>query len=158
MKSKTIITIVLAVIVALVIIVVLMTAHKNTSQTATQTTATSTLAIPGDNLALGEDKSATYGTYLIGYNGMPLYTYAQDYAKVSYCKGACATVWKPYVVTATSSLNAESPITGKIAWLTRDDGSTQLTYDGHPLYFYAYDATSTVKGAGLKADWKLARP
>jgi predicted lipoprotein with Yx(FWY)xxD motif len=127
--------------------------------TATSTTTTTQAAIPGDNLTLGQDANATVGKYLIGYNGMTLYTYAPDTAGISNCTGSCATTWPPYAVTSTDNLVAESPISGTIGTLTRAGGSIQVTYNGHPLYFYSGDTQSEdTNGQGIGGVWYVAQP
>ena len=67
-------------------------------QTSTSTTTASTTGDGSpiaDNLILGTDASSTLGMYLIGYNGMTLYTYAKDSFATSTCYGACARDWPP---------------------------------------------------------------
>ena len=115
--------------------------------------------VPGNSLTLGENSTAALGKFLIGYNGMTLYTFSQDSAGKSLCVGACATTWIPYVVTATSSLVAEYPVTGTIGTTTRADGSVQVTYNGQPLYFYSGDRTTDdTQGVGVSPDWSIAKP
>jgi predicted lipoprotein with Yx(FWY)xxD motif len=117
-------------------------------------------AVPGDNLTLGQDSNTQVGKFLIGYNGMTLYTYAPDTAGVSNCTGACAQNWPPYAVTSTANLVGESPLdSAKIGTLTRADGSTQITYGGRPLYFYIGDSKSgDTNGQGVGGVWYVAQP
>lgn len=134
-------------------------APEGGAASTTTTTTTTVGAIPGDNLTLGQDANASVGTYLIGYNGMTLYTYSPDTAGVSTCTGSCAVNWPPYTVTSTANLVAESPVSGTIATLTRADGSTQVTYNGHPLYFYVGDkADGDTNGQGVGGVWFAAKP
>lgn len=115
-------------------------------------------AIPGDNLTLGQDSSATLGSYLIGYDGMPVYTYGKDLDGTSHCDAAClGTQWKPYVVTS-GNLVAEAPIAGVVGTTTRTDGSVQVTYKNQPLYFFAGDSDDTPTGQGADFTWYVARP
>ena len=125
---------------------------------ATAPTATSTQQVPGNNLALGEQGSATLGMYLIAYNGMTLYTFAKDAVGTTTCYGVCATKWPPYIVSTTSSLVAEYPIAGKVGTLERAGGALQLTYRGVPLYFYSGDAASGETNGAKISKWALARP
>ncbi len=121
--------------------------------------ATSTVQIPGDNLTLGQTASAGVGTYLVAYNGMTLYTYALDATNVSNCTGGCAVAWPPYLVTSTKNLVAEYPLKGMIGTITRGDGSTQITYNGRPLYFFKGDtAPNQVNGQGIGGVWYAAKP
>jgi predicted lipoprotein with Yx(FWY)xxD motif len=133
-------------------------ATQSQSATSSASESTSTAAIPGDNLTLGEDKNAS-GAYLIGYNGMAVYTYDADTANASHCTGACAFTWSPYVVTSTSNLVAEYPVDGKISTIAHADGKLQVTYNGHPLYFYTGDLKAEdTNGDGKDHTWHLARP
>jgi predicted lipoprotein with Yx(FWY)xxD motif len=67
--------------------------------------------------------------------GFTLYWFAPDTSTASKCTGSCATFWPPVKGPAT----AGSGVTGTLGTITRPDGSTQVTYDGHPLYTYAGD-------------------
>jgi predicted lipoprotein with Yx(FWY)xxD motif len=78
--------------------------------------------------------------------GFTLYWFAPDTPATSKCTGSCATFWPPVKGPAT----AGSGVTGTLSTITRPDGTTQATYDGHPLYTYAGDtAPGVAKGNGL---------
>jgi len=78
--------------------------------------------------------------------GMTLYWFVPDTSTTSKCTGSCATYWPPVIGPVT----AGSGVTGTLGTITRPDGSTQATYDGHPLYTYAGDsAPGQAKGNGL---------
>jgi predicted lipoprotein with Yx(FWY)xxD motif len=78
--------------------------------------------------------------------GLTLYSFAPDTSTTSKCNGACAGVWPPVKGPAT----AGAGVTGKLATITRADGSTQATYNGHPLYTYTGDtAPGQANGNGL---------
>ncbi len=67
--------------------------------------------------------------------GRTLYSFAPDSPNKSVCYGSCAAYWPP----VTGAPTAGSGITGKIGTIKRTDGTTQLSYDGHPLYTYIGD-------------------
>jgi len=67
--------------------------------------------------------------------GRTLYSFAPDSPSKSACYGSCAAYWPP--VTGTPS--AGPGVTGKLGTIKRTDGTTQVTYDGHPLYTYIAD-------------------
>jgi predicted lipoprotein with Yx(FWY)xxD motif len=73
---------------------------------------------------------------LTNAKGLTLYSFAPDTSTTSKCNGSCAGVWPPVKGPAT----AGSGVTGKLATITRADGSTQATYNGHPLYTYTGDS------------------
>jgi len=81
--------------------------------------------------------TATIGgvTVLTNAKGFTLYWFAPDTPTRSKCYGVCAGYWPP--VTGTPS--AGPGVTGTLATITRSDGTTQATYDGHPLYSYVGD-------------------
>jgi predicted lipoprotein with Yx(FWY)xxD motif len=78
--------------------------------------------------------------------GYTLYWFGPDTSTTSKCTGSCATYWPPVKGPATKG----SGVTGTLGTITRSDGTTQATYDGHPLYTYAGDtAPGQAKGNGL---------
>ncbi len=78
--------------------------------------------------------------------GLTMYWFAIDTSTASKCTGSCATYWPP----VKGPLTAGSGVTGTLGTITRPDGTTQATYDGHPLYTYAADgAPGQAKGNGL---------
>ena len=67
--------------------------------------------------------------------GLTLYTFAPDALNKSVCYGDCATYWPP----VPGHMSAGPGVSGTIGTITRTDGTTQATYNGHPLYTYVGD-------------------
>jgi predicted lipoprotein with Yx(FWY)xxD motif len=91
------------------------------------------------------------GKALVGSNGRTLYLFQADKSGTSACTGACAAAWPPYTVagTAKAGSGVSQSLLGTI---TRPDGTMQLTYDGHPLYYFTADtAGGTAHGQAVKA-------
>jgi len=96
------------------------------------------------------------GKVLVGSNGRTMYLFEGDKSGISACSGACAAAWPPVTVSGTpragSGVNQALLVTIK-----RPNGTTQLAYHGHPLYYFTADtAAGTAHGQGLKAfgsDW-----
>jgi predicted lipoprotein with Yx(FWY)xxD motif len=92
-------------------------------------------------------KTAKIGgaTVLTSAKGFTLYSFAPDTSTKSNCNGACAKFWPPVKGPATAA-----GVKGTFATIKRSNGSTQATFDGHPLYTYVGDtAPGQAKGNGL---------
>jgi predicted lipoprotein with Yx(FWY)xxD motif len=103
----------------------------------------------------------TDGTYLVGPSGRPLYLWVADSHDKSVCTGACAQVWPP--VTTTSSPVAAGAVTAsQLGTIARSGATKQVTYDGHPLYYFASDTSKgSLTGQGndtFGAKWWLVAP
>jgi len=95
-----------------------------------------------------ELKSTAVGKVLVGPNGHTLYLFTADKGAKSVCYGQCATYWPPLIAgkpTAGAGLNAS-----KLGTTKRKDGKLQVTYSGHPLYYFALDKkVGAIKGQGF---------
>jgi len=96
------------------------------------------------------------GKVLVGSNGRTMYLFEGDKSGASACSGACAAAWPP--VTVSGTLKAGSGISqAELVTIKRSNGTMQLAYHGHPLYYFTGDsAVGTAHGQGLKAfgsDW-----
>jgi predicted lipoprotein with Yx(FWY)xxD motif len=118
---------------------------SSSSGSSSSPSAASSVAAASSSTAL---KSATIGgaKVLTNAKGFTVYSFAPDTATKSNCNGSCAHFWPPLKGPVT----AGAGVTGKLGTITRSDGSTQATYDGHPLYTYVSDsAPGQDKGNGL---------
>jgi predicted lipoprotein with Yx(FWY)xxD motif len=85
-------------------------------------------------------------TLLTNAKGFTLYWFVPDTSTASNCNGSCAKYWPPVLGPAT----AGSGVKGTLGTITRSNGATQATWDGHPLYTYVGDtAPGMAKGNGL---------
>ena len=91
------------------------------------------------------------GKALVGSNGRTLYLFQADKSGTSACAGACAAAWPPFTVTGTPK--AGSGVSQSLlGTITRPDGTMQLTYNGHPLYYFTADtAGGTAHGQAVRA-------
>jgi predicted lipoprotein with Yx(FWY)xxD motif len=90
--------------------------------------------------------STSKGKVLTNAAGLSLYWFAIDTPTKSNCNGGCATFWPPVKGKAA----AGTSLPHSFGTITRSDGSTQLTYDNHPLYTFKQDtAPGQVNGDGL---------
>jgi predicted lipoprotein with Yx(FWY)xxD motif len=91
--------------------------------------------------------SAKDGRYLVDGQGRSLYLFEKDEGGESYCNGACAAVW-PALETETMPQAGPGVDAAALGTMKRDDGDMQVTYHGHPLYYYAADASTPGKAKG----------
>ncbi|MEU3662517.1 hypothetical protein AB0E77_22655 [Streptomyces sp. NPDC032940] len=83
-------------------------------------------------------KDSTYGKMLVDEKGRTLYLFEKDTKDTSQCDDACAEAWPPFTVKSTPG--AGNGLKKNLLKTTkRDDGSEQVTYNGHPLYRFAED-------------------
>jgi predicted lipoprotein with Yx(FWY)xxD motif len=88
--------------------------------------------------AVVDVRASALGRTLVDGQGRTLYLFEVDQAGKSECNGGCAVAWPPYVGGGTP--RAGTGVTGSLlGTTTRGDGGTQVTYGGHPLYYYAGD-------------------
>lgn len=105
--------------------------------------------------------SGSAGTYLTDGSGKTVYLWVKDPMGKSVCSGACAGAWPP-VTTAGAPTASGSAVAADLGTITRSDGSKQVTYDGHALYYFAGDtSTGMTAGQGIDgfgAKWWLVAP
>ena len=113
-----------------VIALVLLGAALAGAGTTSSSSASSSAA--GATLKTTQVKGVTVVTNAKGFT---LYLFAPDTPTKSVCNGACASYWPPVL----GAQKAGPGVTGKLGTIKRDDGTTQATYNGHPLYLYIGD-------------------
>ncbi len=85
-------------------------------------------------------QSSRFGQILVDGQGRALYLFAADTTKDSTCYDACATAWPPMLADKGASINAMHGATASLTGTTtRKDGAVQVTYNGHPLYYFVGD-------------------
>jgi predicted lipoprotein with Yx(FWY)xxD motif len=87
--------------------------------------------------------SSDYGTILWGPGERAIYLFDKESSDRSECYGDCAAAWPP--VLTDGEPRAEGEVEqGKLGTTERDDGKIQVTYGGHPLYYYVDDPPGVV--------------
>lgn len=132
------------------------------SATATPSTAvlgaTSSAAAPGSGrFAVGTSTSTSLGAYLTGQNGMTLYVLTKDTPDTSTCTGSCATNWPPLTVSSGTMVTSPIGAMDSFGTITRGDGTTQVTYNHMPLYYFSGDSVAgDATGEGKLGVWFVA--
>jgi predicted lipoprotein with Yx(FWY)xxD motif len=115
--------------------------------------AGATTAAPSGGAAAGTVSSrevAGKGAILVDAKGNALYFTEQEAAGKIVCTADCLKIWNPLTVSGGAPM-AGTGVTGKLGTVARDDGSTQVTYDGKPLYTFTIDrGPGRVTGDGAK--------
>jgi predicted lipoprotein with Yx(FWY)xxD motif len=93
-------------------------------------------------------RSTAVGKVLVGPNGRTLYLFTADKGGKSVCYGHCATYWPPLITKGKP--RAGTGTKAKLLGVTkRKNGKLQVTYNGHPLYFFLPDKkVGDIKGQG----------
>lgn len=125
--------------------------------TSSSTTASTAAAAATTGVTIGTANAHGH-TYLTGASGKAIYLWEADKGGKSTCASACAQAWPP--VTTTGKPTAGSGVTSADLGMTkRSDGTEQVTYNGHPLYYFVGDRSAgqtTGEGSdGFGAKWWL---
>jgi predicted lipoprotein with Yx(FWY)xxD motif len=105
--------------------------------------------------------SSSLGRILVDGRGRTLYLFEKDRVGASSCSGTCLSYWPPLLTSGTPNAikGAKRSLLGSIR---RPDGTRQVTYAGHPLYFFFGDMKrGQTNGEGLKdfgAGWYALTP
>ncbi|MCH0542455.1 hypothetical protein I3F58_23455 [Streptomyces sp. MUM 203J] len=121
--------------------------NGSSANSPTPTAASPTGRLAG-TAAVGT-RTGDLGTYLVDGGGLTLYLFEADTSGDSTCYGGCAEVWPPLTTTGEPQATGDAD-GGLLGTTTREDDTTQVTYNGHPLYYYQGDSQAgDTKGQGL---------
>ncbi|WP_084284528.1 COG4315 family predicted lipoprotein [Solirubrobacter soli] len=101
------------------------------------------------------------GTFLVDGKGRTLYLFQKDKTSTSRCTGDCATAWPPLLTTGKPTAGGTVK-KGLLGTTKRADGTTQVTYNHHPVYLFANDKKAgDTKGQAVRAfgaKWYVMSP
>jgi len=104
-------------------------ATPSSSTSAPVVTTTATVAVANN---------AKLGKILVDGSGRTLYLFEKDTTTASTCYSACATYWPPLLTK--NAPKAGAGVTASLLGTTkRSDGTLEVTYAGHPLYYVITD-------------------
>jgi predicted lipoprotein with Yx(FWY)xxD motif len=140
---------------ALVGLVLLATACSPQATPTAVPTATEPAAVvpvTGETVVnLGQNDAL--GSFLVDDKGMTLYLFTKDTPNTTVCYDKCATAWPPLLTTGDPAAG-EGVDASKLGTITRKDGTTQVTYNTWPLYYYEKDkAAGDVVGQDVGGVW-----
>ena len=106
-------------------------------------------------------RATALGRTLVDAKGRTLYLFEADKPNVSNCSGACLSIWPPLTSGAKPQTKG-GVLAAKIGTISSTGGKQQVTYGGHPLYYYVGDQKpGDTKGQGLNqfgAEWYVLAP
>jgi predicted lipoprotein with Yx(FWY)xxD motif len=116
---------------------------------------------PASGVATITVASTKIGMILVDGSGRTLYLFEKDQPNQSACAGACVAAWP--VDQSSGTPKAGSDVTASLlGTIKRGDGSTQVTYNKHPLYYFARDSgPGQQSGQGIDAfgaKWFVVTP
>jgi predicted lipoprotein with Yx(FWY)xxD motif len=105
-------------------------------------------ALAGSSTSTISLRTTPVGKVLVAANGRTLDLFTADKGKTSTCYGQCAGYWPPlFAGTPTAGAGLKASMLGTTK---RRDGKLQVTYAGHPLYFFAQDKKAgQINGQGF---------
>jgi predicted lipoprotein with Yx(FWY)xxD motif len=113
---------------------------------------------PSSSVTVAVTQSDEYGFFLVDGDGMSLYVFKDDPTDTSTCYNNCADNWPP-LITEDLPIAGEGVDSTLLGTIGRDDGTIQVTYNGHPLYYFYLDSNrGDVKGQGAQDSWYLFSP
>jgi len=135
-------------------------ATETEAPTETQAVAETPTGASDTDMTMMVNEQSTLAPYLVDDRGRSLYVYLNDSqnSSTSACVDDCAVEWPPVTVTGTPAAGTGVDAS-LLRTLKRDDGSTQATYNGWPLYYYNMDtAPGTMNGQSYNGVWFLVSP
>ncbi|NMR21688.1 hypothetical protein HIR71_15950 [Cellulomonas fimi] len=98
--------------------------------------------------------STSLGEVLVDAEGMTLYMFDPDAQGASTCYDDCAAAWPPLLTDDDDPDTGDGADDSKVGTVARDDGTSQVTYNGWPVYLWAQDtAPGDVTGQAVGGKW-----
>jgi len=95
--------------------------------------------------------SAKLGTVVTTHEHLALYTWNREKDHKIHCTGACAKIWPPITVEKGTTVAAHvQGLMGTFGTIKRPDGTTQLTWDGRPVYTFHLDTRTKILCNGVQ--------
>ena len=105
--------------------------------------------------------SSDYGAMLFDRSGQAIYLFDRERTSTPNCYRACAESWPPVLASGRQLRDRGRVDPALLGTTKRRDGSTQVTYGGHPLYFYAREGKHQVLCHNVEeygGRWLVVRP
>ena len=130
---------------------------QTTSHPATQTGSQAGSSVSEAELTV---QSSHYGPTIFDSHHRVLYQFAADHSSQSTCYGECAKAWPP-MLTSGQPKAIKGLDSSLLGTTTRRDGSQQVIYAGHPLYYFSEDKPGKIMCQHVKLHggfWYVVKP
>jgi predicted lipoprotein with Yx(FWY)xxD motif len=116
---------------------------RATTPAETTPTASSSSSPPAADGTAITTSDSEFGVMLFDERGQAIYLFDRETSGQPDCYADCAAAWPPVLTTgdpqATGDVRPD-----RLGTVQRSDGTAQVTYAGHPLYFYAHEGPGEV--------------
>jgi predicted lipoprotein with Yx(FWY)xxD motif len=105
-------------------------------------------------------RDSEYGRTITDDRGQALYLFDADTTSESTCYEVCATAWPPLLTDGPPTVGADLD-PALVGTTVRTDGTTQVTYNGHPLYYYRGDSPGVIRCQNVDIHgglWLIVKP
>jgi predicted lipoprotein with Yx(FWY)xxD motif len=130
----------------------------SSSSTSSTSAGSGSMSSGGHTVTVVSTAKGPNGTFLAGPSGRTLYLWEADSSGKSNCTGSCTALWPP-LTTKGKPRTSNGAVASDLGTIARSDGTTQVTYKGHPLYYYSGDTgsgqTNGQGSNGFGAKWWL---
>ena len=114
------------------------------------TTSPTSAATTGGSGAVSVQSISGVGDVLVDSQGDALYTNDQDSGSTLACTGECTSIWVPVAAPSSGQPSSDdSAVESKLGVVKRPDGTSQVTFDGKPLYSFVQDSAGQATGDGV---------
>ena len=135
--------------------------HASSASPSSSSSSATSAAGAGSSAATVDVHTGNGKSFLTDSAGRALYLWTPDTKTKSMCSGACASAWPPLTVKGAPTAGTGATA-NDLGTINRSDGTKQVTYAGHPLYYFAGDkAAGQTNGEGSNgfgAPWYLVAP
>lgn len=134
---------------------------EESAASANNTGASAAAESGGTAAVVAVGKAGDLGKVIVDSEGFTLYDFHKDKGTESACYGACAKAWPPLITSGAPKAmsGAQSSMLGTTK---RKDGTTQVTYAGHPVYTFVEDSKPGEANGndftGFGAQWYALEP
>ena len=136
-------------------------AHAASTAAGPSNGASSSAASASSEAATIKTAKTSLGTVLTDSKGVTVYLFEGDTGTKSTCYQQCASAWPPVLTRGTPAAGPGAAVS-LLGTTKRTDGTTQVTYAGHPLYYFSAGMTpGQVNGQGVHAfgaGWDAIKP